>query len=423
MDIHLLPAPIAYVRHLVDVAEDERAKFDQWRVLAQNMLQLMAAILINDCVRLSLIDRLATPPLEKRLVVGDFATFINEAAEALMSKVGLSYVPELVQQYGESSKDTRQRRSRLERIVVNRNRDAHTSSLGQTRELLAELGSHVDEVIEELTYLRAYTLVAAKSVELTPDRSRSLLNGVRCHGVAERYVSIQLPIACAVSRGEVVLIKVDRSDWLSLRPWFLFSFERDGRGPVPAKEELALLNRVNNRRLDYVGLFSGAEYPVDNGWRTFTVYDLERPAEVPVLGAKRDDVQANTIGDVDTDSEKLPESSTYEKLQALSKSHENIVVKEDRGSQGTDYLVAIRTPVREVAVATIDSSGIVRVYPRMLSRAVGDGLLTKAKFDESLRQLGTPLVDEINNGTGLLEIGHISDRLEWVGRLAHEFSQ
>ena len=49
MDIHLLPAPIAYVRHLVDVEEDERAKFDQWRVLSQNMLQLMAAILINDC--------------------------------------------------------------------------------------------------------------------------------------------------------------------------------------------------------------------------------------------------------------------------------------------------------------------------------------------------------------------------------------
>ena len=124
--------------------------------------------------------------MEKRLVVGDFATFISEAAAALVSKVEQSYVPELVKQYGENGKDTRQRRTRLERIVVNRNRDAHTSSLGQTKDLLAELGSDVDEVIEELNFLRSYTLVAAKSVELTPDRSKSLLNGVRCQGVSDR---------------------------------------------------------------------------------------------------------------------------------------------------------------------------------------------------------------------------------------------
>ena len=86
MDIQLLPAPIAYVRHLVDVEEDDRAKFDQWRVLAQNMLQLMAAILINDCFRLNLIEHLATPPLGKRLVIGDFTAFIIEAAAALVPK-------------------------------------------------------------------------------------------------------------------------------------------------------------------------------------------------------------------------------------------------------------------------------------------------------------------------------------------------
>ena len=80
MDLHILPAPIAYVRHLVDVEDDDRAKFDQLRVLAQNTLQFMAAILVNDCHRLQLVDQLTTPIPEKRFAVGDFVTIIVEAS-------------------------------------------------------------------------------------------------------------------------------------------------------------------------------------------------------------------------------------------------------------------------------------------------------------------------------------------------------
>ena len=117
MDLQILPAPIAYVRHLVDVEDDYRAKFDQVRVLAQNTLQVVAAILVSDCLRLGKVSELPTQPAAKRLAVGDFATFISEAAHTLMPQVELSYVPELVQLYGERSKESRQRKDRLQRIV------------------------------------------------------------------------------------------------------------------------------------------------------------------------------------------------------------------------------------------------------------------------------------------------------------------
>ena len=423
MDIQLLPAPIAYVRHLVDVEEDDRAKFDQWRVLAQNMLQLMAAILINDCFRLNLIEHLATPPLGKRLVIGDFIAFIIEAAAALVPQMESSYVPELVQQYGENGKETRQRRTRLERIVVNRNRDAHTPSLAQTNERLLELGSDVDEVLEELDFLRAYTLVAAKNVELTPDRNRSQLNGVRCHGISDRYVSIQLPIAWTVSRGELILVKVDSSEWLSLRPWFLYSLDHHGKGPVSAKEELTLLNRVNSRRLEYVGLVSGVDYQVDSSWKTYTVYDSGADAQAKKEESDGGSFGREALGGEAIPTEGLADGSVYAKLIGLSQCHENIVVNEDKGARSTDYMVSIRTPVRDVAVATVDFSGVVRVYPRMLYRAVADGLLGRDRLNESLRQLGAPWADEIKKGTGLLEIGNISERVEWLGSLASEFAK
>ena len=422
MDIQLLPAPIAYVRHLVDVEEDDRAKFDQWRVLAQNTLQLMAAILVNDCLRLNMIDHLANPPLEKKLVVGDFVTFIIEAAGALFRKIESSYVPELVQQYGANGKETRNRRTRLERIVVNRNRDAHTSSLGQTDQRLLELGSDVDDVLEELDFLRAYTLVAAKNVEIAPDRGRSKLNGVRCHGISDRYVSIQLPIISSVSHGEMIMVRVDSSEWLSLRPWFLYSFGPEEKGFAPPRGELTLLNSVNKRRLDYVGLVSGVEYAVDNNWRTFTVYDRKQDLEIGHARSNDYALEAD-LGVEELHSYGNGDGSVPGRLFNLKQTHENIVVTEDNGSKGTDYLVSIRTPVRDVVVATVDVSGVVRVYPRMLNRAVEEGLLGATILDESWLQLGTPWVDEIKNGTGLLEIGNVTERTAWLGYLASEFAK
>lgn len=188
MDIHLLPAPISYVRHLVDVEDDVRAKFDQLRVLAQNTVQVIAAVLLSDCERLGLTAGLATQPMAKKLAVGDFVTHVVEAADQLVAKIDASYVPELVQLYGENNREVRQRRERLQQLVQSRNRDAHTASLGQTRAWFDTLLPEVDAVLKELVCLRPYVMVAAKNVEPAPDRVSSTLNGLRCQGFSERYL-------------------------------------------------------------------------------------------------------------------------------------------------------------------------------------------------------------------------------------------
>ena len=390
------------------------------------MLQLMAAIVINDCLRLDLIDSLSTPPLQKKLAAGDFATFIWEAAGALNSEVERSYVPELVRLYGDSGKATRQRRSRLARIIENRNRDAHTASLAQTSKWLSELSSDVDDTLGELDFLRSYILIAARSVELTPSRQSSRLNGVRCHGVSDKYVPIQMPIEHAVSRSEVILVKVNRSDWLTLRPWFLY-LEGDG-GPGVSGEELTLLNGVNDRRLDYVGLISGAEYRPDNEWRSHTVYELAASLVQPVPKPRYEVIETSLPESQDRGIEpELPNDSHEHEglsshLQRLARSHENIVIQIDKGAAGRDYLISVRTPLREVAVAAVDTAGTVWLYPSMLKRAEADGLIAKARLSRVLGLLGSPDAQEIQRGTALLDIGHISGRASWLGNLASEFS-
>ena len=406
----------------MDVEDDARAKFDQWRVLAQNMLQLLAGILINDCLRLSLAEGLPTPLREKKLVVGDFATVINEAAPALMPRAADSYVPELVHLYGAANKETKRRRSRLQRIVVNRNRDAHTASLAQTNELLCELSSDVHEVLTELEFLRSYTMVAAKSLELAPDRNNSLLNGLRCHGVSDRYASIRLPIHQTVSRSEVILVKVNRSDWLSLRPWFLYLFDGGGGGVASAREELILLNGISHHRLDYVGLVSGTEYRPDSGWRAFTVYDGETTEDQIASDVGHELARAESPDVADMEVDVLGDTSVYGQLEQLSKAHENIVLRRDRGTDA-DYHISFRTPLREVAVATVDSSGDVQLFLRMLDRAVGDGLIIRDRLDRALEKLNLSSGEEINRGTALLEVGHLSGRLKWLGDLALEFAR
>ena len=387
VDFHLLPAPIAYVRHLVDVEDDNRAKFDQLRVLAQNTLQVMAAILLSDCLRLGLVSDLPTQPRAKRLAVGDFVTSIIEAASLLMSQLELCYVPELVRLYGEKNKVARQRRERLQRIVVNRNRDAHTASLAQSNTWLNELVPDVYDTIQELDCLRAYMMVSAKNVELAPDRDSSHLNGLVCHGFSDRYVSVKLPIVQTVSRCEVILIKVERSEWLSLRPWFLYVWDYD-ESLTTGAEELALLNAVDDRRLSYIGLISGTEYQLDSEWRMFTMYELEATRTQPSTYTEGDASQCEHQRSVGLPVEELDAREPSRLLKRLAATRENILVSQRVGSEGEEYLVSIRTPVREVAVASVDQSGSVQIFSKMLERAMGEGLLEKSRFQKALDDLG-----------------------------------
>ncbi len=409
------------MRHLVDVEEDHRAKFDQVRVLAQNTLQVLAAILLSDCLRLGLIGLLPTQPRVKRLAVGDFVTSIIEAAGLLISQLEHSYVPELVQLYGENSKVTRQRRERLQRIVLNRNRDAHTASLAQTGTWLNELVPDVDATIQELDCLRTYMMVSAKNVELAPDRLSSRLNGLRCHGFSDRYVPVKLPISQTVSRCEVVLIKVDRSDWLSLRPWFLYVWD-DNDSLTRGTEELALLNALDDRRLTYVGLISGTEYQLDSDWRLFTMYELETPQTQLSTSAKRDVDESKRAKSISLPIETLDARKPSSLLKRLTITHENVVVNQRSGSEGGEYLISVRTPAREVAVASIDSSGSVQIFSKMLERAVGEGILEKRRLQRALDELGQAKVEEAKLGGALLDIGHISERIDWLEGLALSFS-
>ena len=427
MDLQILPAPIAYVRHLVDVEDDDRAKFDQLRVLAQNTLQFKAAILVNDCHRLQLVDELPTPIPMKRFAVGDFATMILEAADVLMPRVEDTYVPELVCLYGDQGRGTRQRKTRLERIVVGRNRDAHTASLAPTGNWLEELKSDLDEMLEELEFLRSYTVVATKNVEITPDRRGSFLNGVRCHGLSDRYVPASLPIKQMVSRREVIMVRADRSDSLSLRPWLLYLPSDEGaRGSI---EELALLNSISERRLDHIGLISGATYKPGNEWRAFTVYDSDASHRSSERVTVSHDVStvSHDLGveddEVDVQAVEQLEDNVSVHLKQLDSSYESIVIEPDRGAEGTEYFISVRTPSRDIAIATVDSSGKVRIFPRSLERAAENDLITQTRLYEVFGLLESAKTEEFTLEAALQEIGHISEQAEWLSILARSFAE
>ena len=344
------------------------------------------------------------------MAIGDFATHVVEAADQLIPHIEASYVPELVQLYGEKSKAARLRRGRLQQMVQSRNRDAHTSSLAQSRAWLEMLLPEVDEVLEELNCLRTYVMVATKNLEPTPDRVSGTLNGLRCQGFSEKYLPIKQAISPLVSRSEVILIKVDRSDWLSLRPWFLYFWE-DDRDSGYDPDELGLLNVINDRHFNYIGLFSGKEYRVGEEWRSYTTYGAE------LLGSKS--------GSADIAENGLPvepiRDSTQELIEELAKSSENIVVKEQLRASGKEYMVSVRTPSREVAVAMVDEQGEVQLFRNMLERAVGEGLLDGAKLELGLRDL-VDIASLSTHGTALIDLGNLSDRVNWLGRLAKDFS-
>ena len=343
-----------------------------------------------------------------------------------MPKVEDSYVPELVRLYGDQGKVTRQRKTRLQRIVVGRNRDAHTASLAQTGNWLDELKSDVDDILGELDFLRSYTVVAAKSVEITPDRRASHLSGVRCHGISERYASVTLPIKQIVSRREVILVKADRSEYLSLRPWLLYlDSGADSRG---GGEELALLNAIDDRRLDHVGLISGAEYRPENNWRTFTVYELDasQASDAREVTGQIVDIEvsdsASIADEIEVQIAPKIEDTVAIHLERLASSYESIVIQSDRGAHGTEYFVSVRTPAKDVAIATVDSCGTVWIYPRSLERAAEQDLIVLTRLYELLDMLVSGKTGHFTTEAALIEIGHIAEQAEWLSVLAHSFA-
>lgn len=203
---------------------------------------------------------------------------------------------------------------------------------------------------------------------------------------------------------------MDRSDWLSLRPWFLYFWEND-RELGNASDELGLLNAVNSRYLNYIGLVSGKEYRVGDEWRSFTMYGAESSGkELGLTDAADDDPVMELVQD-----------STRVLIDGLAESNENIIVEEQSGASGKEYLVSIRTPAREVAVAMIDERGEVQLFRNMLERAVGEGLLDRAKLEAGLKDLeDTGSLPP--RGAALVDAGNLSERVVWLDTLARNFA-
>ena len=174
--------------------------------------------------------------------------------------------------------------------------------------------------------------------------------------------------------------------------------------------------------LNFVGLISGDDYRVDSHWRLFTMYEVETSAAQPSIDTSLDVI--------DPEWEKLPKIPTEETdaskasslIKLLTVSHENVVVTPHRGSDGEEILVSVRTPVRDVAIATVDSLGMVQLFTRMLGRAVDEGLIEKTRFERLLDELEAVSEEGANSNGVLLDIGHISERVDWLGNLAHCFS-
>ena len=95
-------------------------------------------------------------------------------------------------------------------------------------------------------------------------------------------------------------------------------------------------------------------------------------------------------------------------------------MKEQLRATGKEYLVSVRTPAREVAVAMVDEHGEVQLFRNMLERAVGEGLLNGAKLELGLRDL-EDITSLSTHGAALMDVGNLSERINWLGRLTQDF--
>ena len=69
-------------------------------------------------------------------------------------------------------------------------------------------------------------------------------------------------------------------------------------------------------------------------------------------------------------------------LERLDSSYESIVINPDVGGHGIEYFVSVRTPSRDIAIATVDAAGTVWIYPRSLVRAADNDLIAQTRLHQ-----------------------------------------
>ena len=69
----------------------------------------------------------------------------------------------------------------------------------------------------------------------------------------------------------------------------------------------------------------------------------------------------------------------------------------------------------------VDERGEVQLFKNMLERAVGEGLLDGAKLESGLSDL-EDIASLPTHGAALMDVGNLSERINWLGTLARNFS-
>lgn len=393
----VLPSPIAYGRHLVDTVIDHRAKIDQIRVLVQNTFQLLTAILVCDCVEKGIAEDLPSLPSEKRFSLGDFVTLTYEASEALSPYGDKCYVPELVKLYGASNQETRTRKERGLRFASMRNEDVHSASLGQTAKTLEALWPETDLFVQELQFLEDYLLVAVNSLVVSPDLTRVRLQGHRCHGAAREYSVISLEGTQYASCGEVILAKSGRPNWLSLRPWFLFSYDDIGF-LNQGIQELLLMSAIERRKLRYCGLTSGNTYWFDTDeWLTGTAFSespeipvkvTEGTTEAPLVPQRRAGAKTDSVVKPVTlrqSSDAITQGNAVQ--QPILRSLLTRPFVSSRQMRDGSIWILVQTTIKAVPIGSINLDGSFWVNAPSLLRAAEQSLVNGKEIETMLKEL------------------------------------
>lgn len=286
---------------------------------------------------------------------------------------------------------------------------------------LKELDESIEALLEELSFLEDYQLVAVKNFELSPDKTKGKLSGRRCHGAATPYPTVNLDVHEFASKGEVILAKTNRSDWLSLRPWFLYAYDLGYANQ--GLEELLVLNDIGEERLKFIGLISGESYRIDGeDWLRDSPF-----ATVIQAGLKgREIISAPTsirpepsTEDSGVEGEETTESSfdTNKQVVGALRSLTNVALKPRRSGNDGETWVVIQSPIRDVPVALIDKEQILWLHLGSLQRAVRDGLITKRDLDGVIEDLG----ENTTTKGSIISVGRIDERLDWLKGLLGKF--
>ena len=275
-------------------------------------------------------------------------------------------------------------------------------------------------------------LVAVNSLVVAPDMKRVRIQGRRCHGAAREYSVISLEGMQYASCGEVILAKSGKPNWLSLRPWFLFSYDDIGF-LNQGIQELLLINVIEKQKLRYSGLTSGNTYWFDtNEWLSGTAFaesveisvritedtreailvPQEKPAVKPDLVTK-----PVTLGQA---SDTITQGN--EAQQSIIRSLLTLPFVSLRQMKDGNIWILIQTAVKAVPIGSVNIDGSFWVNAPSLLRAAEQGLINRKDIEIMLGELPNkplPTAQEITLPPELMKTAGTSWLLGLLDKFKH----